>query len=92
MSLFLPKIDSKNPKKAWRAFRLVLRSDEEIFDLLRRDDIVIKGQIYDWALQYRLSRQARELKGGKLFGMILQDPSHPYYLKIKKMDEEERYS
>lgn len=65
---------------------------KKIFDLLRRDDIVIKDQIYDWALQYRMSRQARELKGGKLFGMILQDPSHPNYLKIKKMDEEERYS
>ena len=90
MSFLRPKINSKNPKEAWRAFKLVLRSDEEIFDLLRRDDVVIKDQIYDWAYQYRLSRQARELKGGKLFGMILNDPAHPYYLKIKKMDDEER--
>lgn len=90
MSFLIPKIESKNPKEAWRAFRLVTRSDEEIYELLRRNDIVIRDQIYDWAFQYRLSREARQFKSSKLYSMILNDPAHPYYSKVKKMDDEER--
>lgn len=79
MSFLFPKIDSKNPKEAWRAFCFVKRSDEEMDMLLRREDIVIRDQIFERALQFR----------PKLIGKILHDPSHPYYPKVKKISDEE---
>lgn len=77
-------INSKNPKIAWFAFRWKERSEEEILALLRREDVVIRDQIFDFALHARLGHTVMY---PNLIGMIRQDPSHPYYSRVRQMDD-----
>ena len=82
MSFLVPKIDSKNAKEAWRAYRMVTRGAEEAVGILRRGDVLpeVKEQIFAWELKYK----------PQIVGLILQDPSHPCFQKAKRLSDEEK--
>lgn len=82
MSFLVPKIDSKNAKEAWRAYRMVTRGAEEAVGILRRGDVLpeVKEQIFAWELKYK----------PQIVGLILQDPSHPCFQKAKQLSDEEK--
>lgn len=83
--LFLvPKITSKNPKRALRGYRVrsLNMTPEDLAALLRREDVVIRDQIFDDMLARRERRR-------NIFDGVRNDPSHPYYARLKQTEDRE---
>ena len=78
MSLLFPKINSADPEEAKRAFRPGTMNDDKIDSLLKRDDIVIKGYIFEYVERFRPA----------LLERIKNDPSHPFSRRAAGADEE----
>lgn len=85
MFFHFPKIDSRDPKKALSAYSWHIWSDEELVELLRREDIVIRDEIFEKMIGvYRSAQGGRRLA----FQAILEDPSHPYHARVMQIHNE----
>lgn len=80
MSLLIPRINSKNRKEALRAFRVACKDDEALDAFLRRDDIVIRDEIFAYVKGWRY----------QLYRRVITDPMHPYHAEANRVEAGER--
>ena len=79
MSFLIPRINSKNRKEALRAFKVAYKDDAALDAMLRRDDIVIKDEVFSLVRGWHW----------KLYRSILNDPTHPYHAEAHRILNEE---
>lgn len=81
MSFLIPRIDSKNPKEALRAFKVAYKDDAALDAMLRRSDIVIKDEIFAYI---------RDTRHWRLYDTIRNDPTHPYHAEAHRILDAEK--